>query len=148
TGPGHRLQGRTLIIGRAAIAFPATDRQHEFDARPVGHLSETDAIRPIAGPALRHHRDRPAGGAVGAEQTELESVVAAHRGARPGPSFLLAGSANLGSYNICAHRNGVHHVQGPDATLAHGYPTKPLPRRRRSPNKVVDLALKCPPVEV
>ena len=68
-GPGHGLERGTLIVGRAAIALPAADRQHEFDACPVGHLREPHAIGPAAGPSLRHHRDRPTGGAVGAEQT-------------------------------------------------------------------------------
>ena len=80
-GPGHGLERRTLIVGGTAIALPAADRQHELDARPIGHLRQPHAVRPAARPALRHHRDRSAGGAVGAEQTQLQPVGAAHRGA-------------------------------------------------------------------
>jgi len=80
-GPGHRLQRGTLIIGLAAVALPAADRQHELDARPVGHLRESYAVCPPARPPLRHHRDRSTRGTVGAEQTQLEPVGAAHRGA-------------------------------------------------------------------
>ena len=81
-GPAHRLPGLALVVGQAAIPLPAPDRQHELDAGPVGHLRQPDAIGPAPGPALRHHRDRTAGGAVGAEQAELEPVGAAHRSAR------------------------------------------------------------------
>src|SRR5205085_2348841 len=55
--------------------------QHEFDTGLVGHLRESEAIGPAAGPAFRHYRDGAAGGAIGAEQPELQPVGAAHRGA-------------------------------------------------------------------
>ena len=61
-----------LVIGVAAISLPASDRQHELDAGPVRHLRQSDAVGPTPGPALRHHRDRAAGGAV------VEPVGAAH----------------------------------------------------------------------
>ncbi|WP_258402141.1 hypothetical protein, partial [Pseudomonas aeruginosa] len=48
-GPGHGLERRTLIVGGTTIALPAADRQHELDPRPVGHLRQSDAIRPAAG---------------------------------------------------------------------------------------------------
>ena len=66
------------MIGFAAIALPAPDRQHEVDAGCVGHLGELLAAVPIGRPALGKPRHRPAVRAIGAEQAELELVAVVH----------------------------------------------------------------------
>ena len=77
--PGDGLQRRAHVVGVAAVALPAPDRQHELDAGLVGHAGEREVVLPVAGPALRHHGDRAAGRAVRAEQADLERVVGVHR---------------------------------------------------------------------
>ncbi len=51
-GPGHGLQRRALIVGVAAIALPAADRQHEFDAGLVGQLRKRRQSVQFPRPAL------------------------------------------------------------------------------------------------
>jgi hypothetical protein len=59
-------------------------------------LREALTVGPARGPPLRHRRDRLAGGAVGAEQAQLEPVGAPHLGALT-VSNLLARSWRAGS---------------------------------------------------
>src|SRR5579862_512518 len=77
--PGHGLERRALVIGVAAIALPAPDRQHEFEARRIGHPRQPQAIGPAAAPAFGDLGDGAAGGAVGAEEPEFEAIMAAER---------------------------------------------------------------------
>ena len=39
-GPGHRLERRALIVGVAAVALPAPDRQHEIETGILGHAGK------------------------------------------------------------------------------------------------------------
>ena len=77
-GPAHGLERRALIVGVAAIALPAPDRQHEIDAGLVGHLREPHIVAPASRPALGNQGDGPSGGAIGAEQPELQAVRIMH----------------------------------------------------------------------
>jgi hypothetical protein len=73
-GPGDGFERFALIVSVAAVALPAADRQHELDAGGVGHLRQTQIVRPGPAPAFGDHGNGAAGGAVGAEQPQLESV--------------------------------------------------------------------------
>ena len=76
--PGDGLEGCALVVGLAAIALPAPDRQHEIDAGLVGHTREPEIVGPGTRPSLRNLGDRAPRRAVGAEQAELEPVAAVH----------------------------------------------------------------------
>ena len=78
-GPGDGLERGAHVVGVAAIALPAADRQHELDAVRVAHPGEREIVLPVAGPALGHVSHAAAGGAVRAEQADLERVAAVHR---------------------------------------------------------------------
>ena len=80
--PGDGFERRALVVGVAAVALPAPDRQQEVDAGVVRHLRQPLVVRPIAGPALGHERDRAAGRAIRPEQSDLQLVVAVHGAAR------------------------------------------------------------------
>ena len=82
-GPGDGLPRRALEIGLAAIAAPARDRQHEFDARPVDHLRQRKIVVPARIPALGHFGDRRAGRTIGREHAELQPVGVMHRDVTP-----------------------------------------------------------------
>ena len=77
--PGDRLERRALVVGVAAVALPASDRQHEVDAGLVRHAHELEIVRPASRPALRHQRHGAAGRTVCAEQPDLELVGVVHR---------------------------------------------------------------------
>ena len=77
--PGNGLQRFALVVGVAAVALPAADRQHELDPHLVGQAREAQAVGPFAAPALRHHRHRAAGRAIRAEQPKLQRVAAVQR---------------------------------------------------------------------
>ncbi len=76
--PGDRLQRRALIIGVAAVALPAADREQKVDAGIVRHHRERLVVGPIARPAFGNQRHRAAGRAICAEQADLQLVVAVH----------------------------------------------------------------------
>ena len=78
--PGDSLERAALEIGRAAIALPAPDRHHAFDAGRVRHLSEPDILIKGVLPALRHLGSGAAARAVGAEDGKLEPIAAEHGG--------------------------------------------------------------------
>src|ERR1700733_10623313 len=78
-GPGDGLQRFALIVGIAAIALPAADRQHELDARRIRHAGKAQAIVPVAAPALGNLGDGATGRTVGTEQAELQVVAAVKR---------------------------------------------------------------------
>jgi hypothetical protein len=73
--PGDGLERGALVVGLAAVALPAPDRQHEVDAGRIGHAREPEIVGPGAGPAFRDLGHRAAGRAVCAEQAELEPVA-------------------------------------------------------------------------
>src|SRR5258707_12437773 len=50
--PRHGLESRALIIGIAAMAFPARDRQQKIDAPLAGHAGEAHIVGPASGPAF------------------------------------------------------------------------------------------------
>ena len=77
--PGHGFERGAVEIGGAAITLPARDWQHEVDAARLRHAGEREAVGPARRPALRHLRRRTAGGAIGAEQAELERIAIEHR---------------------------------------------------------------------
>ena len=74
-----RLERAAHVVGVAAVALPAANRQHEIDAVFVGELRQRKAILPAAGPALRHNSDGTAGRAVRAEEADLQFVIVVHR---------------------------------------------------------------------
>ena len=77
--PDRRLQNRAVEIGFAAIAFPASDRQHEIDARFVGHLRQLQVVFPTAAPAFRHFGGRTSRRTIRGKKAELEFVVVVER---------------------------------------------------------------------
>ena len=90
--PGDRFQRRALIISVAAVALPAPDRQEEIDAGVVRHDRELLVVGPAARPALGHQRHGAAGRAIGAEQADLQFIIAVH-----------------GAAGIQRRRRSVHH---------------------------------------
>ena len=77
--PGDGLERRALVVGIAAIALPAPDREQEIDADVVGHPGELEIVRPAPRPALRNQGDRASRRAVRPEQADLELVRIVHR---------------------------------------------------------------------
>ena len=55
-GPGDGLERRAVKVARAAIAFPAADRQKKIDSRLVGDARHLQTIGPAREPAFRHQR--------------------------------------------------------------------------------------------
>ena len=51
--PRNRLERGAVEIALAAVALPASDREHEVDAGIVCHLAELQAIGPARGPTFR-----------------------------------------------------------------------------------------------
>src|SRR5215467_14106537 len=78
--PGDRFKRATLEIGRTAIALPAPDRHHGFDAGRIRHLREPDIVLEGVLPAFRHCSRGTAARAVGAEDGQLEPITADHGG--------------------------------------------------------------------
>ncbi len=78
-GPGDRLERLALVVGVAAVAFPAPDRKHEIEAGLIGQLGKLQVVRPASRPPLGNERDRASRGAIRPEQADLELVIVVHR---------------------------------------------------------------------
>src|SRR2546427_5534885 len=78
--PCDGLKRAALKISRTAIALPAPDRHHGFEAGGVGQLSEPDIVLEGVLPALRHRGRGAAARTVGAEDGKLEPVATKYGG--------------------------------------------------------------------
>jgi hypothetical protein len=55
-GPGDGFECRAVEVARAAVAFPAADRQKKIDPSLVGDARHVETIGPAREPAFRHQR--------------------------------------------------------------------------------------------
>ena len=79
--PGEGLQTAAVMVGLAAIALPAAERQQEVEPGGVGHFGGGKVLRPGAFPAFRCQCRRQAARTVQTEQTQFEAMaVEAPRG--------------------------------------------------------------------
>ena len=91
-GPGDGFERRLLVVGVAAVALPAADRQHEIDAGLVRHLRQAQIVGPGSGPALRHLGHGAARRAVRAEQPDLQRDCRRRAGSRCGDDEFAFGT--------------------------------------------------------
>ena len=80
--PGDRFERRALIIGGPAVTLPPADGQQKIDTGLVRHQRQFFIVRPAPRPAFGNERHGAAGGAIGAEQADLQLVAAVHGAAR------------------------------------------------------------------
>ena len=80
--PGDRFERRALIIGGPPVTLPPADWQQKIDTGLVRHQRQSFIVRPAPRPAFGNERHGAAGGAIGAEQADLQLVAAVHGAAR------------------------------------------------------------------
>ena len=76
SGVARDIPGTTTSPSQAA---QKNSSREELDAALVAHPRQREIVLPVAGPALGHRGDAAAGGAVRAEQADLQLVAAGHR---------------------------------------------------------------------